>query len=290
MKEQTLPDETAERDLAAAIDPWLQHMTWRKDYAAWRNRRLHLEDHQQPYLRDIEAYAAKELRAGRVLDLGAGMGGLVVALAKRGIAAAAAEYNPAYCRIIRLRGRKYGLSLPVANAAGEAMPFADATFSLITAWDTLEHVQDVPMTLRELRRCLKPGGVALVTITNRFGFRDPHYHLPLVNWLPRPLAEWYIRRRGRGKEAAAVQFTDKQTLGEMHYYTFGAFARDCRRAGFGAQDVGELRLRARRTSGGGRIARPVVPFLRRIGLALPAYRVYRFLFQGTHTVLLRIED
>ncbi len=279
-------DDSIERALTAAIDPWLAHMTWRKDYAAWRERRLHLEDYQQPYLRDIESCAGVALRGGRVLDLGAGMGGLVVALAKAGLAVTAAEYNPAYCQIIALRGKRYGLRLPVANAAGESLPFADCSFSLITAWDTLEHVQDVPATLRELCRLLQPGGRALVTITNRFGFRDPHYHLPLVNWLPRPLAEWYIRREGRSKQANAVQFSDKQSLSEMHYYTYAHFARACQQAGFAAQDVGEARLRAGQTSGGGSLAQRLLPILRRLGLALPAYRLYRFLFQGTHTILL----
>jgi len=279
-------DDAIEGELIAAIDPWLAHMTWRKDYAAWRERRLHLEDYQQPYLRDIESFAGVALRGGRVLDLGAGMGGLVVALAKAGLAVTAAEYNPAYCQIIALRGKRYGLRLPVANAAGESLPFADRSFSLITAWDTLEHVQDVPATLRELCRLLQPDGRALVTITNRFGFRDPHYHLPLVNWLPRPLAEWYIRRKGRSKQASAVQFSDKQSLSEMHYYTYARFARACQRAGFAAQDVGEARLRAGQSSGGGGLAQRLLPILRRLGLTLPAYRLYRFLFQGTHTILL----
>jgi len=32
-------------------------------------------------------------------------------------------------------------------------------------------------------------GVVLTTVPNRRAFRDPHYHLPLINWLPTPLAE-----------------------------------------------------------------------------------------------------
>jgi 2-polyprenyl-3-methyl-5-hydroxy-6-metoxy-1,4-benzoquinol methylase len=290
-----------ERELAAAIDPWLAHMTWRADFAAWREKRLHLEDYQQPYLQDIEAHAAAQL-SGTVLDVGAGMGGLVVALARQGVQVVAQEYNPAYCQIIGLRARRYALDLPVVNSAGEALPFADASFQLITAWDVLEHVQDVPATLRELRRILAPQGRAIVTITNRFGFRDPHYHLAAVNWLPRPIAEWYIARKGRSKQG---NFQDRQRLSEMHYYTYAAFTREVQRAGFRALDVAEARVlqtkprprsqgkatepppRSLGRVGEGSMPRRVLPILRHLGLARPLYHAYRCFFQGTHTILLR---
>ncbi len=275
----TNPD--IERELEAAIDPWLAHMTWRADFAAWRQKRLHLEDYQQPYLRDINAHAAAQL-SGTVLDVGAGMGGLVVALARQGVRVVAQEYNPAYCQIIKLRARRYDLDLAVVNSAGEELPFDDARFQLITAWDVLEHVQDVPATLRELRRILAPGGCAIVTITNRFGFRDPHYHLAAVNWLPRPLAEWYISRKGRSKQG---NFHDKQRLSDMHYYTYADFEREAQRAGFRATDVAELRVMRGKAAGGK--ARRILPTLRRLHLAQPLYRTNRFFFQGTHTILLR---
>ena len=42
-------------------------------------------------------------------------------------------------------------------------------------------------------------GVVLITAINRFAFRDPHYHLPLINYLPRPVAELLIDVAGRSK-------------------------------------------------------------------------------------------
>ena len=69
---------------------------------------------------------------------------------------------------------------------------------------------------------LRPGGVALVTVINRFAWRDPHYHLRGINWLPRPLGERIVERIGRSKRGA--RFTDNQRLTEMYYDTFGGFA------------------------------------------------------------------
>jgi SAM-dependent methyltransferase len=45
-----------------------------------------------------------------------------------------------------------------------AMPFADGAFDLVFATDVIEHVQDDLAALQEIRRVLKPGGRALLTV------------------------------------------------------------------------------------------------------------------------------
>jgi SAM-dependent methyltransferase len=201
------------------------------------------------------------------------MGGFGVALAREGALVTAFEYNGDYCRIVRLRGRRYGLDLPVVQGPGEALPFAAASFDLVCSWDVLEHVQDPRAVLQEIHRVLRPTGAALVTAINRYAFRDPHYHLAGLNWLPRPWAEAWIRRAARGKEDSP--FADRQALSEMHYFTWGAFVCLARTAGFRVEDLQEKRLQAgalasRRT--GRRRLRAV---LRALGLERLAYRVAR---------------
>jgi len=44
------------------------------------------------------------------------------------------------------------------------LPFADATFDLVLATDVIEHVDDDAAALRGIRRVLKPGGRALITV------------------------------------------------------------------------------------------------------------------------------
>src|SRR4051794_1898021 len=73
-------DPDLEERLAAAIQPWLEHMTWRKDFDSWRKRRMWQEQYQEDNLRDLRAAFAGDLSGKRLLDLGAGMGGLSVAL------------------------------------------------------------------------------------------------------------------------------------------------------------------------------------------------------------------
>ncbi len=277
-----LIDQECEAELIQRIDHWLAHMTWRPDFERWRAGRIWQERQQDERLRLIARYGGA-LPGRRILDLGSGMGGTSVALGLAGAAPLAFEYNRAYCDIIRLRAGRYDMGLPVVNGAGEQLPFSDASFDLVIAWDVVEHVQDPALLLAELARVLRPGGRALLTVINRFAFRDPHYHLPLLNWLPRPLAEAIIERRGRSKRGA--DFSDRQRLSEMHYYTMGSFRQLAARYGFRVGDIREDRVRRNEGSAGGRKGQ-ARDALRRLGLARVAYIAYRTLFQGTYELLL----
>src|SRR6266496_1516223 len=286
MTDQILPlpalDPEREAELTSRVDRWLAHMTWRPDFARWREGRIWQERQQDDRLRLIARYGGP-LDGRRILDLGSGMGGTSVALALSGAAPLAFEYNRAYCDIIRLRAGRYDLYLPIVNGAGERLPFADASFDLAIAWDVVEHVQHPTLLLAELARVLRPGGRALLTIINRFAFRDPHYHLPLLNWLPRPLAEVIIERRGRSKGGS--DFSDRQKLSEMHYFTMARFRKLAALHGFHVGDIREDRVRRGEGTAGG-LKGQARDTLRRIGLAQIGYIAYRVLFQGTYELLL----
>lgn len=266
-----------ETELVQRIDPWLQHMRWRRDFAAWRERRLFQEHYQEGRLAQVRRCLGS-LSGKRLLDLGAGMGGFAVAAAREGAEVYAAEFNAAYCQITALRGRRYSLALPVLQAAGEALPFPEGSFEAVCAWDVLEHVRDPARVLAEVHRVLHPGGVFLLTVVNRLAFRDPHYHLPLLNWIPRPWAECWIRRAARGKEQA--QFADRQRLSEMHYFTWGALRCLAGGVGFRVEDLRENQAGPRSRYGGLR------RLLRCIGLERPAYRLARRFFLSSFEVAL----
>jgi 2-polyprenyl-3-methyl-5-hydroxy-6-metoxy-1,4-benzoquinol methylase len=281
--------------LEAAIDPWLEHMRWRADFEAWREGRLWQEKRQQKTLNHLRAFlrlveenfdsrakavgdsSARDILAGRlILDLGSGMGGLSTALALAGAGVVPLDFNPQYCQITRLRGRRYGLSFLPVNAAGEALPFPDAHFDVIICMDVLEHVQDPEKLLAEISRCLKPGGLCHLTAINRFAFRDPHYHVRFVNWLPRIFSDSYLRLMGRAKDNS--RFQDRQTLREMHYYRYGQLKSLFARHGLsGPADSGELKLRKRLQGWKG--------VLQRTGLLPLFYKTYRSLYKSTYVVM-----
>jgi ubiquinone/menaquinone biosynthesis C-methylase UbiE len=273
-------EPTSTTDLATlerAIDPWLRHMAWRRDFARWRERRVNQERYQDERLAMLTRIAGP-LEGLRLLDLGAGMGGFAVAAALRGAEVMACEYNLAYCRIIELRAARHGLRLPVVNAAGEALPLPDASCDALTAWDVLEHVRDPRAVLGEMRRVLRPGGHALITAINRRAWVDPHYHIRGINWLPRPLAEAIIAARGRSKAGAA--FRDMQRLSEMHYFHYPELVRLCETLGFRVRDLREEQLRAGRLASRKASRRAARALLRRVGLEEAAYRAQRRWYVG----------
>ncbi len=278
-------DEAREERLASLVDRWTAHMRWRADFARWCERRLWQERYQADRLRQIETFCGP-VAGRRVLDLGCGMGGLVVALRQAGARAVGHDPNRAYGAICALRAARYDLPLPFVTATGEALPFAPGSFDIVVCLDVLEHADSLERTLAEIARVLAPGGQAIVTATNRLVFRDPHYHLRGINWLPRPWAEAIIRRRGRGKEASA--FGDRQALSAMHYVTFRGFVARCRALGFTAEDIRERRVRSGPLARGTRFA-GIIARLRRVGLATLAYRAYRTFFLGTFEIHLARE-
>jgi 2-polyprenyl-3-methyl-5-hydroxy-6-metoxy-1,4-benzoquinol methylase len=274
-------------ELEQAIEPWLQHMTWRRDYERWRERRLNQENYQQERLGFLQELSGP-LSGVRLLDLGAGMGGFAVAAARAGAQVTACEYNPAYCRIIRLRAARYDLHLPVYNAAGEALPLADSSCDIVVAWDVLEHVQDPRRVLHEIARVLRPGGRALITAINRRAWVDPHYHLQGINWLPRGWAEALIARRGRGKAGAA--FRDMQRLSEMHYFHYHEIVRLCRTLGFTVRDLREAQLRRGQLHSPKPLRRAIRRGLRRLGLERLAYRAQRRWYVGMFELALEKQN
>jgi 2-polyprenyl-3-methyl-5-hydroxy-6-metoxy-1,4-benzoquinol methylase len=266
-------------------------MRWRSDFHQWRQGRLWQEKKQtntlnqlRSFLRLLESKSnsdsteiTKDVLVGRlVLDLGSGMGGLSTALALAGASVWSLDFNAEYCRITRLRGRRYDLDLRAVNAAGEALPFPTAAFDIIICMDVLEHVQQPEKVLAEINRCLKPGGVCQVTAINRFAFKDPHYHARFVNWLPRRLASPYLRLFGHAKDNS--RFADRQTLEEMHYYRYGQLRKlFAHHALSNFLEAGEMKLK-NRLSGGKAL-------LQRTGLLQVCYKTYRSCFKSTYVVM-----
>jgi SAM-dependent methyltransferase len=102
-----------------------------------------------------------QLRKADVLDAGCGSGGFLRRLRETrpqwtltGI-----DFSPLACELARQR-----CDVRIEQASVTALPFADASFDAVVSADVICQVEDAAAALAEFFRCLRPGGIVVVTV------------------------------------------------------------------------------------------------------------------------------
>lgn len=62
-----------------------------------------------------------------------------------------------------------GAAIPAVTANAQRLPFADASFDIVTNLGSLEHYFDPAQGVREMARVLRPDGTAMVLLPNAYG-------------------------------------------------------------------------------------------------------------------------
>lgn len=91
-----------------------------------------------------------------------------------------------------------GLNSSAVLYNGKRLPFKDNSFDIVTSVEVIEHVSKPNTMLKEIRRVLKPDGILHITTANRWWIIEPHYKLPFLSYLPKNLANIYIKLSKRG--------------------------------------------------------------------------------------------
>jgi len=78
------------------------------------------------------------------------------------------------------------------------LPLPDGSADLIICNHVYEHVPSAEQLFVEIDRVLKPEGVCYLGAASRLTLVEPHYHLPFLSWLPKPLAHGYMRLTRKG--------------------------------------------------------------------------------------------
>lgn len=84
----------------------------------------------------------------------------------------------------------------VRRASCAAIPFGNDSFDVVTLASVYEHINpgERLQSLREIRRVLRPGGILVGQIPNMNFPIEVHSRLPFQQFLPRRVAEVYLRR------------------------------------------------------------------------------------------------
>jgi SAM-dependent methyltransferase len=151
--------------------------------------------------------------SGRWLDYGCAEGGYSEALLNHGASSVEG--------VDVVEGRiKEAVSRGIPNAAfhlfdGANLDFPDDSFDGAFINEVLEHVADEQVSLREIRRVLRPGGYLILISPNRgfpfeghgttIGTREFPFPTPLVPWLPESLTRNWLHARNYWPQQLAGQ-------------------------------------------------------------------------------------
>ncbi len=196
---------------------------------------------QERRLAIIERYVYLEGR--RTLDLGCGIGEYVRAFARQGADAIGLDIDAPRLTEARRRSinggwpsgpRSSTTSIEFLAAAGEALPFRDASLDVIVLNEVIEHVDDDRATLRDVSRVLTDEGRCVIFAPNRLypfethgiyvGKRYVFGNIPFVNWLPRALRDRLVphaRVYGHGDWRRLIEGSDLEIVD--HGYVFAGY-------------------------------------------------------------------
>jgi 2-polyprenyl-3-methyl-5-hydroxy-6-metoxy-1,4-benzoquinol methylase len=133
------------------------------------------------------------LHGKKVVDVGCGDGIITFGLLDRGTAkeVVGLDLQPVDVDFLQTQANKHGQypsRLPDFRvSSGDSLPVDDSWADVVVSWSVLEHVEDVPSLLRELRRIISPQGVAFVQVWPFFDSAHgahlwPLFSIPFVHF------------------------------------------------------------------------------------------------------------
>jgi ubiquinone/menaquinone biosynthesis C-methylase UbiE len=178
---------------------------------AWYNYR-----HWTIFRRELETLA-EEWGQGKLLNLGCGHGADFLPFSKNyelyGI-----DFSDEMLKLARKYAGKFSFQVNLTAADVCYLPYDDEAFDYIISVATLHHLKkEQQMTaFQELKRVLKPGGSAFITVWNR---RQPHF--------------WF-----KGKEVMVPWRTQNETLYRYYYlFTYAEIKRLAEESGLEVRKI-----------------------------------------------------
>lgn len=149
------------------------------------------QDHQpqgihEELLQSLEQFI--QVKGKKILEIGAGMGGDSLYLAKKDASVTVLDFSEAALKQIKTSAREESVKIEAVLAEAKKMPFKKATFDVVFHQGFLEHFPDPKPYLLEQKRVLKKDGLLVVDVPQRWTTYTLKKHLQM--WRGKWFAGW----------------------------------------------------------------------------------------------------
>lgn len=184
------------------------------------------EDYEGQFLKAIQrASRFRPITAGtRIMEVGIGTGWFTVLCAKRGLECVGLEISPQLIGFAQEMAKRNGVSLDLRLGNIEDAVLEPCAFDIVVADSVFEHVENWRAGLANIAAALRPGGVLILSSTNRFWPRSGEFWLPFYGWLPNRIRYW-LRRTIEGPDVMRFGI-------DFHQFTYPMLRRGLKEAGF----------------------------------------------------------
>ncbi len=162
------PEYISHQTQAKSLKDKIYHKV--KSFMIYNKKKMVLKHHQQ----------------GRILDIGAGTGEFLDAFDHSYWEKFSIEPSE------KLQSNLFKKGIKLVN---DFEQLDDQSFEVITLWHSLEHIPDLELTVRQVRRILKPNGVLFIAVPNHKSYDAQFYGKYWAAWdVPRHL--WHFSKVG----------------------------------------------------------------------------------------------
>jgi 2-polyprenyl-6-hydroxyphenyl methylase/3-demethylubiquinone-9 3-methyltransferase len=153
----------------------------------------------------------------KVLDVGCGMGVQASIWAADGYCVTGVDIDQSLLQIGKNRAEEKQLNIHWVQASAIKLPFADECFDICLSIELLEHIADWQTSLSELNRVVKPGGLVLLTTTNKICPFQNEFNLPFYSWWPK-FAKSYVEHLALTKRPDLANFASFPAVNWFSFY------------------------------------------------------------------------
>lgn len=143
-------------------------------------------------------FGSTNLKKLSVLDTGSSSGIIDYMLADKFARVVGIDIDKQAVSFAKQSFRKANLKFQVGDAL--KLNFPASSFDVVICTHIYEHVSNPQKLFDEIYRVLKPTGVCYLAAVNKLWPIEAHYNLPFLSWLPKSLANPYIRATGKAHQ------------------------------------------------------------------------------------------